>query len=102
LTGHGRIGHSLQIPATRADRDSNRSSDEGSRRLAIDPQSAMTPLLLRTRPERPRPGLVPVVPPRRLRALARIVGLITLTTIGVTVVLVVVAGATLFAILNVG
>ena len=70
--------------------------------MAIDPQSAMTPLFLQARPTRPRPGLVPVERPRRMRAIAGIAGLITLTTIGVTVVITVVVGTALFAILNVG
>jgi hypothetical protein len=70
--------------------------------VAIDPQSAMTPLFLRARPERPRPGLLPVVAPHRLRALAQIAGLAALTTIGVTLVIAVTVGAALFAILNIG
>jgi hypothetical protein len=70
--------------------------------MAIDPQSAMTPLYFQARPTRPRPGLVPVARPRRLRALAQIAGLITLTTIGVTLVIAVATGSALFAILNIG
>ncbi len=70
--------------------------------MAIDPQSAMTPLYFQARPTRPRPGLVPVTPRHRLRALAGIAGLVTLTTIGATVLITVVVGSALFAILNIG
>jgi hypothetical protein len=69
--------------------------------MATDPQSAMTPLYLHARPERPQPGLLPVVAPRRVRALAHVAGLVALTTIGVALVVTVAAGAVLFAILNV-
>ena len=70
--------------------------------MAIDPQSAMRPLYFQARPERPRPGLVPVVPPRRLRALAQVAGLAAVTTIGVALVIAVTVGVALFAILNIG
>jgi hypothetical protein len=101
LIGCGRIGHRLQVPAARADRDSNCWCDAGSERMAIDPQSAMTPLYFQARPERPRPGLVPAVAPRRLRAIAQVAGLVILTTVAVTLVITVTIGAALFTILNI-
>ena len=70
--------------------------------MAIDTQSAMTPLYFQARPARPPHGVVPVAPPRRALALAKIAGLAMLTTIGVTIVTAVVAGSALFTILNMG
>lgn len=70
--------------------------------MAIDPQSATTPLYLQARPSRLPHGVVPVAAPRRALAAAKIAGLVTLTTIGVTLVSAVVAGSALFAILNIG
>jgi hypothetical protein len=70
--------------------------------MAIDPQSAMTPLYFQARPTRPEQGLVPAVPPRRALALAKIAGLVVVTTIGVAFVTAVAAGSALFTILNIG
>jgi hypothetical protein len=70
--------------------------------MAIDTQSAMTPLYFQARPERPEPGLVPAVAPRRALALAKLAGLVVLTTIGVTIVTAVAAGSAMFTILNMG
>jgi hypothetical protein len=70
--------------------------------MAIDLQSAMTPLYFQARPERPEQGLVPAIPPRRALALAKLAGLVVLTTIGAVLVTTVVAGSALFTILSIG
>ena len=70
--------------------------------MAIDTQSAMTPLYFQARPERRPQGFVPVETPRRALALAKLAGLVVLTTIGVTIVTAVAAGSALFTILNIG
>jgi hypothetical protein len=70
--------------------------------MAIDTQSAMTPLYFQARPARAPHGLVPVAAPRRALALVKLAGLVVLTTVGVTLVTAVVAGSALFAILNLG
>jgi hypothetical protein len=70
--------------------------------MAIDTQSAMTPLYLQARPERRPQGVVAVEAPRRALALAKLAGLVVLTTIGVTMVTAVAAGSALFTILNMG
>ncbi len=70
--------------------------------MAIETQSAMTPLYFQARPTRPPHGVVPVAAPRPARALAKLAGLVVLTTIGVTIVTAVVAGTALFTILNMG
>jgi hypothetical protein len=70
--------------------------------MAIDTQSAMTPLYFPARPERRPQGVVPVDAPRPALALAKLAGLVVLTTIGVTIVTAVAVGTALFAILNMG
>src|SRR5262249_4326746 len=96
------IGHALQIPVARADRDGRSASAAPGFRRASPPESPLAPLSSQAPPARPRPGLLPVPPPRRIRALAKVVGLITLTAIGLTLVTAVAAGSALFAILNIG
>jgi hypothetical protein len=70
--------------------------------MAIDTQSAMTPLYFQARPERRPPGLVPAETPRRALALVKLAALAMITTIGVTIVTAVAAGTALFTILNMG
>jgi len=70
--------------------------------MAIETQSATTPLYFQARPARLPQGVVAVEPPRRALALAKLAGLVLLTTIGVTIVTAVVAGSALFTILNMG
>lgn len=71
--------------------------------MAIDPQPAMTPLLFQARPPAARPPhrVVQVEEPPRALTLAKIVGLVALTTAGVALTIAVVAGAAVFAILNI-
>jgi len=70
--------------------------------VSIDPQPATTPLLFQARPPaRPPHRVVQVERRSRFGTLARISGLVVLTTVGVAVVATVAAGATFFAILNI-
>jgi hypothetical protein len=72
--------------------------------VAIDPQPATTPLLFSARPPATRPPhrVVLVERPSRTWTLAKLAGLVTVTTLGVALTAAVVVGAVVFAILNIG
>ena len=71
--------------------------------MAIDPQPATAAPLFPTRPPAPRlPHRVVLADrPSRALALAKLAGLVTLTTLGVALTTAVVVGAALFAALNI-
>ena len=72
--------------------------------MAINPQPATTPLLFSARPPATRPPHRVVLVERTSRAwtLAKLAGLVTVTTLGVALTAAVVFGAAVFAILNIG
>jgi len=71
--------------------------------VAITPQPATTPLLFSARPAtRPPHRVVLAERPSRLFTLAKLAGLVTVTTLGVALTTAVVFGAAMFAILNIG
>ena len=72
--------------------------------MAIDPQPATTPVPFLTRPPATRPPhrVVLVDRPSRVWTLAKLAGLVTVTTLGVALTTAVVVGAAVFAVLNIG
>ena len=71
--------------------------------MVIDPQPAMTPLLFQARPPVARPPhrVVQIERPKHALTLAKIAGLVALTSLGVVLTVTVVAGVALFAILSI-
>lgn len=71
--------------------------------MAINPQPATTPAPFPTRPPATRPPhrVVLVERPLRRRTLAKLAGLLTVTTVGVALTTVAVAGGALLTILNI-
>ena len=72
--------------------------------MAISPQPATAPLPFRTRPPSTRPPhrVVLVEGPSRAWTLAKLAGLLTVTTLGVALTTAVIVGAAVFAVLNIG
>jgi len=72
--------------------------------VAINPQPATTPLPFPTRPPATRPPhrVALVERPSRAWTLAKLAGLVTVTTLGVALTTAFFVGAAVFAVLNIG